>query len=145
MRQLFEQTPEELVADWHSAAIKMRLLGAGLRLRRELPELFGGGEYIPLAVTGPLSGNVVAFARLHGTEAAIVVAPIRARRLLGRADRPFVEPGAWSDTAVTLPEDLAALRFRDAVTGDEHEPGAALPLGRALARFPVALLRGAAA
>jgi (1->4)-alpha-D-glucan 1-alpha-D-glucosylmutase len=54
-------SPEALLRDWISARPKVHLMQAGLNFRRDHPELFGEGEYIPLEVTGERADNVVAF------------------------------------------------------------------------------------
>ena len=73
--------------------------------------------------------------------AAITVVP----RLLARRGGATVPLGAeyWSDTTLELPPELAG-RFTNVFTGEALE-GAALSLGRVLARFPVALLERRAA
>ncbi|HYQ91893.1 MAG TPA: malto-oligosyltrehalose synthase, partial [Candidatus Competibacteraceae bacterium] len=46
-----------------------------LRLRREQSELFGHGDYVPLAVAGAKSRHVCAFARVYENTRVVVVAP----------------------------------------------------------------------
>ena len=54
-----------LLEDWHTGAVKQRLVAAHLRARKRKPELFIGGQYIPLKVTGKKRRNVIAFLRKH--------------------------------------------------------------------------------
>ena len=142
MEGLFDQSPEDLVGAWHSAALKLRLLAAGLRLRRDQSDVFAAGDYVPLSVTGSRAVNAVAFARVGETRAAVVIVPIRSAEMLAGTDRPLVPPTSWSDTAILLPDELAGFSFRDVVTGAEHSPEGVLRLAEALGRFPVALLAG---
>jgi (1->4)-alpha-D-glucan 1-alpha-D-glucosylmutase len=135
--------PDALLADWRSGRPKLRLLEAGLRLRREHPALFGGGEYIPLQASGDLAEHVLAFARRHGDEWLILVATRLPLRLIGGGTaRPLVDPARWEDTCITTPEEVAGLRFRDVVFEQEIAVGKELQATEALAYFPAALLFG---
>jgi malto-oligosyltrehalose synthase len=128
--------PGELLANWRDGAVKLRLVSAALRLRRQLHPLFIEAEYVPLAVTGEQSRHVVAFARV-GDSATVIAAAARLPASLCTAT------GAWSpdwrDTAILLPEGWPA-RFRDVITGVTVESGGALRLGSCLRTLPVALL-----
>jgi (1->4)-alpha-D-glucan 1-alpha-D-glucosylmutase len=131
-----------LLAAWREGALKQRLLVCGLDARRRFPALFAVGDYQPLAVTGGHRDHLLAFARRHGDQAALVVVPRRVAGLLGDAEVPLVPPERWEDAAVLLPEGWADLAFRDVLSGAE---AAAPQDGRwrvadLLARFPVALL-----
>ena len=134
-RQLLDQRDD--------GRIKMYLLWRGLTLRRERAALFADGAYLPLDVVGPAKDHVVAFARIHGDQAAIAVVP---RLLVGlfAADQTPSEPGIWSDTRIVLGE-LPTRRFRHAFTGAEisvDTSGGRRELGveTLLRDFPVALL-----
>ncbi|HEX2256026.1 MAG TPA: malto-oligosyltrehalose synthase [Afifellaceae bacterium] len=132
--------PVELVGDWRSARLKMRLLAAGLRLRAEAPELFANGDYLPLEAEGAEAGRVVAFARTHEGKALVLVAPRLVLPLLEGCETPHVPDERWGDAAVRLPEALRRRDWRDAVTGQSHSFDEAIPVAAALGRFPVALL-----
>jgi len=98
--------------------------------------VFAAGGYRPLEARGALAEHVCAFARLGDEAAAITVAP---RLLASRGgDTPPLGPEYWSETTVEVPRELGG-RFTNVLTGETLE-GTALPLGRVLARFPVALL-----
>jgi (1->4)-alpha-D-glucan 1-alpha-D-glucosylmutase len=135
-----EADPAELIGDWRSGRVKMRLLSAGLRLRSEAPELFADGAYLPLEPEGGDAERLVAFARIHQGQALALVAPRLALPLLEGSDIPHVPPERWGDTAVRLPESLRGRKWRDAVTGEQHAFGDTVGAKGALARFPVALL-----
>ncbi len=64
-----------LLQEWRDGRIKLLLTAAGLRLRKELPDLFLSGDYVPLSVELTVNANVVAFARTRGDDAVIVVVP----------------------------------------------------------------------
>jgi (1->4)-alpha-D-glucan 1-alpha-D-glucosylmutase len=112
---------------------------AGLNFRRDHPELFGEGEYIPLEVTGERADNVVAFGRRSGEDVLIVVATRLPLRLLDNGV-PLVAPASWNDTRITVPADARGSGFRDVLFPGESFTAGEIPVSEALARFPVALL-----
>jgi (1->4)-alpha-D-glucan 1-alpha-D-glucosylmutase len=78
-------------------------------LRGEFPEIFANGTYQPLGVTGRHRDEIIAFARVHGHDAMIVVCG----RHFGRATnggRRWPSPDAWH-ARVSLPgfSDLSNL------------------------------------
>ncbi|MCL6641063.1 MAG: phosphatidylglycerol lysyltransferase domain-containing protein, partial [Candidatus Rokubacteria bacterium] len=92
-------------------------------------------EYRPLEASGALAEHVCAYARVAGAAAVTVVPRLLARR---GVDEPPLEPAYWADTAIPAP---AATPLVNVFTGERVEPDRGrLPLGRVLARFPVALL-----
>jgi (1->4)-alpha-D-glucan 1-alpha-D-glucosylmutase len=117
------------------ARVKLFVIREALALRRAHPALFATGAYRPLEARGALAEHVCAFGRLGDDAVAITVAP----RLLARRgeDSPF---GAeyWGDTTLDVPAELRG-PLTNVFTGEPLE-GDSLPLGRVLARFPVALL-----
>ena len=150
-RLLGAAEPERLAAvagmltNWRDGRIKLLLTAAGLRLRREKPELFLAGDYVPLEtdVTGP--GNAIAFARAHGEDGALVVAPRLCARLFGADLRPPLGE-SWKTSRVLLPPPLAARSFRHELTGVEIRPTIAgeqawIFLGEVFAHVPVGILR----
>ncbi|MDN5795279.1 MAG: malto-oligosyltrehalose synthase [Intrasporangium sp.] len=113
---------------------KLRVTAAALRLRRERPEAFVGGEGDHTRLESD-SGHVIAFAR--GSEAAPDVV-VLATRLAGR----LADGGGWGDATVTLPAGHWVDVLRDSVVA-----GGAIPLESVLplTGLPVALLvRGGA-
>jgi (1->4)-alpha-D-glucan 1-alpha-D-glucosylmutase len=114
---------------------KLLLLREGLRHRREHGALYMEGDYQPLMPEGDDAAHVVAFARVHGHERLLCVAP---RLWLQLAERA----GAKGPRArLPLPSSLRG-RYVDVVTGRELELDGALDVRAALADFPVALLAG---
>jgi (1->4)-alpha-D-glucan 1-alpha-D-glucosylmutase len=101
-------------------AEKLLVTSRALRLRRDHPDWFTEGRYVPLAAEGPAVGHVVAFQR----GAAITVAtrlPVGLRRR-----------GGWADTRLPL-----AGPWHDVLTG---APVAGITLEELTKRRPVALL-----
>lgn len=137
----------ELLEHATDGRIKLYLTHRALGLRRERPALFAEGVYLPLGAAGERAEHVVAFARRHGADEALTVAPRLALRLAGGEERPPV--GAlWGNTWLPLPHVDRGEHYRDRFTGanlvvGEHDGEPGLPLAELLAHFPVALLERA--
>ena len=135
----------ELLANWTDGRIKLFVTRTGLQLRRELPDVFVGGDYLPLTVESSVPGDAVAFARTSGDTAVIVVAPRLCSRLV-TAERPVPLGGeCWKTSRVMLPDALKNRTFRNVFTGAEIFPTTAgesawIFLGQALEALPVAML-----
>jgi malto-oligosyltrehalose synthase len=134
----------ELLANWQDGRIKLFVTAASLRVRRELPDVFAGGEYVPLTTNMTVSGDIVAFARTAGTDAVIVVAP----RLCAALDcqGPPLGADCWKTSRLMLPPSLRELTFRNVFTNVEIKPtvgtdDAWIFVGQLFAQLPVALLR----
>jgi (1->4)-alpha-D-glucan 1-alpha-D-glucosylmutase len=97
-----------LARDWHDGRIKLALTHRVMAIRRQFETIFTQGSYRPLEVTGPHKEEVLAFARLHGRKAIIVVAG----RLFGRVtDGGRLWPAATEWEGITLSvEGFSALR-----------------------------------
>jgi (1->4)-alpha-D-glucan 1-alpha-D-glucosylmutase len=101
---LSEQTAiGELLQTWHDGRVKQALIARVLNLRAEHFELFSRGQYLALEVVGSHADRVMAFARVHEQETAIVVVPRLSNELLGTAQTPLISAGNWGDTRVVLP------------------------------------------
>ncbi len=126
-------TPEDLLGSWRDGRIKLFLTHRLLTFRRENPELFHGGSYVPLNVTGEFANCCIAFAREAEGKSIVVLAP----RLSLRVGFPPIGE-TWRDTAVQLPEGFAG--GRDLFTEAILEDGGTLLLAQAMARMPFAVL-----
>jgi (1->4)-alpha-D-glucan 1-alpha-D-glucosylmutase len=104
-----------------TGAVKLLVVAAALRARRDRPELFTG--YAPLAATGTAARHLVAFDR----GGAITLAT-RLPATLQRAS-------GWADTSLDLPSG----RWRDVIGGQDWRAGP-VPVGDLIRRYPVALL-----
>jgi (1->4)-alpha-D-glucan 1-alpha-D-glucosylmutase len=111
-----------------------------LEVRRKHPDLFKRGDYHPLAVSGARANHAVAYARRMGNLGIVVIAG-RLFASLG-LELGVVPCGetAWRDTAVDLSFLPAGTRLENLLTGESLSAESALPLSRAMAHFPGALL-----
>jgi len=110
-----------------SGAAKMWVVAYSLWLRRERPECFVGGTYLPVYATGERAERVVGYARGRvGEQPEVVV-------LVTRHSIGLAETG-WGDTAIDLPEGA----WTDRLTG--HTFQGRTRIEQIFARLPVALL-----
>ena len=134
-----------MLANWRDGRIKLLLTAAGLRLRRDKPELFLAGDYLPLETEVTVPGNAIAFARAHGEDGVLVVAPRLCARLFDAELRPPLGE-SWKTSRVLLPPPLAGRTFRHELTGVEIRPTIAgeqawIFLGQIFEHVPVGILR----
>jgi (1->4)-alpha-D-glucan 1-alpha-D-glucosylmutase len=129
--------------DWRDGSIKMHVTAKLLRFRRNHPELFTEGVYLPLEVTGENSRHVLAFARVHEGRIAIVAVPLKIAEL---AKRPFdntilADSTLWGDTAINLPADLNVADLKNMFDGESVTANSeSIPVSALFAQFPVAVL-----
>lgn len=104
---------------WEDGRVKLLIVAAGLRLRRDAPALFLEGRYLPLETDITIPASAVAFARVRANTAAIFAAP----RLFAAvsADPEFVPIGSdcWKSSRILLPPELSGRTFHHALTGAE--------------------------
>jgi (1->4)-alpha-D-glucan 1-alpha-D-glucosylmutase len=131
---------KDLVHSWRDGAIKMRLLKTGLELRSAGRDLFEKGKYLPLEVDGNAAEHVLAFARILGTDAVVVIAPRLCLNMLAGQLTPLVPHQRWENTVVYPPEVLVSRKLHDIITLESFS-GSALKLGEVLKNFPVGVLR----
>ena len=134
--------PSARLAQWRDARVKAGIVRRLLALRARAPSLLRDGAYLPLAVHGEHAARVVAFARQHGDERAIVIVTRLAAPLLDEADLPLVAASRWGDTAVALPPGFADSPWHDWLSDAQPvlAQTRAVPLRELLGALPVAVL-----
>jgi (1->4)-alpha-D-glucan 1-alpha-D-glucosylmutase len=131
-----------LLAGWENSHVKLYVTRELLHLRRELPDLFSAGSYIPLAVRGPRSASIVALARRRGRQWVVAVVPRLTLAHAGPGRFPLGRR-TWPRETVTLP-GAAPTSFTDIFTGASIEaPTGKINVAVALQTLPVAVLRSA--
>lgn len=132
------KTPED-------GKIKLFITQQALRLRRELPELFSQGLYVPLKIEGKMQNNLLAFARVFKNEIVIVVS--------GRFFTQFMKnfscykegESPWEDIQIALPVEWGQLELINVFTGEVVKSSTAVSrilVKDLLKEFPLALLHG---
>ncbi|MDF0529188.1 malto-oligosyltrehalose synthase [Tsukamurella sp. 8F] len=94
---------------------KFELVRSALRLRRERPASFVGGDYVPVRAHGAGSGHVLGFGRAPAGSAPDVVA------LATRWSLHLAVDGGWRDTIVELPDGT----WTDTLSGRTYTGAAA--------------------
>ncbi len=115
----------DLTGNMADGRIKLFVTHRALVARRDNPGLFSEGEYQPLVAEGSAADHVVAFARVRGGRAAVVVVP----RLTARLDE------GWGDTRLSVPPG----NWRCAFTGATRAFTDNVPVAEPFADFPVVL------
>jgi (1->4)-alpha-D-glucan 1-alpha-D-glucosylmutase len=133
----------ELLNTYQDGRIKMWTTMQALRLRRDRRDLFHLGRYRALHAIGPRQQHLVAFAREHNNQVAIVAAPRLSYTLAGGATRPPLA-GLWETTELPVPPRTAEF-LENIFTGERVRVSAQRTLlcSEVFAHFPVALLVGA--
>jgi (1->4)-alpha-D-glucan 1-alpha-D-glucosylmutase len=116
--------------------VALRALG----LRREHPKLFSDGDYRSLDAAGARAKHLVAYARRHGRDGALVIA---GRLYASLGLQPGVLPvgrAAWVDTTIDVGQIPRGTALRNVLTGETWDvEGERLQVADACANFPVAL------
>ncbi|MDP1568436.1 MAG: malto-oligosyltrehalose synthase [Vicinamibacterales bacterium] len=102
-----------LAGAWPDGRIKLWVLAVALRHRRQHPDVFLEGDYVPLAPE-PAEAPVVAFARRAGDRTVVVVAARQAARLAGGQ---WPVGMAWGEAHLALPDAAPGDEWRDRLTG----------------------------
>jgi (1->4)-alpha-D-glucan 1-alpha-D-glucosylmutase len=137
------------VTNWTDGRIKLLVTAAGLRVRSQLPHVFLGGRYLPLATEISVPGGAVAFARTSSRDdgdAVLVMTPRLCSRLVTASHPAPLGGECWKTSRVMLPPGLRDRDFRDVITGADIRPTRAgedawIFLGEAFQTLPVAILR----
>ena len=98
--------PVTTLEGWQSGRLKQQVILRALLLRARLPALFASGEYLPLAVEGPLADHVVAFLRRDGENTAITAVTRLSAHIIKHDGTPSVPSETWNGTTIILPEEL---------------------------------------
>jgi (1->4)-alpha-D-glucan 1-alpha-D-glucosylmutase len=130
----------ELLTDYQDGRIKMWTTMQALRLRRDRRALFHEGSYTPLHAIGAKREHVVAFAREHNGQAALVAVPRLSFTLAAGAIRaPLGE--LWEDAELPVPASTTEF-VENVFSGERIQvgPRRTLLCREVFAHFPVALL-----
>ena len=128
--------PRELLARWADGRIKLFLTQRILQLRRNQPEVFALGDYLPLQTSGNFRDSVVSFVRKHDQNWVAIIAP----RLTARIGFPPVGD-KWQDTAIDFPQLVEGTSWQDIFTSRQIQIQERRVMVRdALAALPFAVL-----
>jgi (1->4)-alpha-D-glucan 1-alpha-D-glucosylmutase len=122
----------ELLETWKDGRVKFLVTQRLLHFRREHPEIFAEGNYLPVSGSGSFAENVIAFRREADGRAILVIVP----RLSSHVGFPAVG-SKWKDTQLLIAAE--GRRMRELFTGAEAAFGENPPLSELLSDFPVAV------
>ena len=136
----------DYLASWQDGRLKLLLTAAGLRLRREWGDVFLEGAYVPLTTDITVRAGVAAFARVHGAQAVLFVAPHLCAAIVDDEHPVPLGGDRWKTSRVVLPHELASRTFRHELTGAELRPATSestawLFAGEIFEHVPVGILR----
>ena len=130
----------ELLNNYQDGRVKLWTTMQALRIRRERRELFQAGKYTPLFAIGAKKDHLLAFAREHNSQVAIIAVPRLSYTLAGGS---LAQPlgDVWGATELPVPSRTAEF-IENVFTGEKvRVTGHRTLLCRELfAHFPVALL-----
>ena len=131
----------DLLQNYQDGAIKLWMTERLLNFRQQHPALFSHGSYVPLASSGGKKEHVIAFARSHGKEIAVVAAPRLAYSLMRGSEEPPVG-SAWGDTTIAFEQCIPVKELRNVFTGEAvaFRNGNSLLCRDLFAQLPFALL-----
>jgi (1->4)-alpha-D-glucan 1-alpha-D-glucosylmutase len=125
-----------LAHTWRDGRIKFALTRRLLALRAQFPDLFTRGSYRPLEVAGPHRNEIIAFARISGRNAVIVLAG----RLFKRptdGGRQWPRGESWNASVL-----VDGFREMTVVIGtDKRVNGRTLAASELFGMLPIAVLR----
>jgi (1->4)-alpha-D-glucan 1-alpha-D-glucosylmutase len=122
---------ESLAQNWADGRVKLAWTRHLLKMRTELAEVFARGDYRPLQVIGPHHEHVIAFARRHGRDAAII-AVAKSLASFSQGGRAWPVADAYD----------GAIKVRGyAIEGHDGEARDGLPLGAIFKQLPAAVLK----
>jgi (1->4)-alpha-D-glucan 1-alpha-D-glucosylmutase len=124
-----------LAQQWDNGHIKLAWTRELLKWRTELADVFTHGDYEPLQVTGPHSDHIIAFARQHQGDAAIIV--------IARSFAPFTQDGRIWPGAGAFDAQVIAPGFT--IDGESYNQDAnELSVTGLFQHLPVAIVRAQA-
>jgi len=137
----------ELLLQWRDGRIKLLTTAVGLRMRRENPDLFHEGAYVPIEAEVTVPAGAVAFARTLGDTVTMFVGPRLCARLVHSEDlQAALGFESWKTSRILLPPQLAGRSFRHELTGGDITPTTTsgqswILLSQIFEHVPVGILR----
>ncbi len=133
------QAAAPLWASRYDARIKLWLLYKLLNERKQQPDLFATGEYLPLTVTGAQQQHVMAFARRQDTVWYVVAVPLGLAELCTEQQTDAVSAD-WGDTSILLPTD-APVQWQHRLLNTSGQSENGIAVSEVFGDLPLAVLR----
>jgi len=125
----------------HDGRAKLHITARLLALRRELPDLFRQGSYLPLSASGNQAEHLVAFARQYDGRTLVVIGARLFAQLLREPGKLPLGSEVWTDTRLDAKELGESTRFANVLTGERLVVrDGSVDVAQAFASFPAAAL-----
>jgi (1->4)-alpha-D-glucan 1-alpha-D-glucosylmutase len=105
---------EQLEHSW----LKQYLIWKTLGLRRQYPQLFAEGEYLPRECAGDQAEHLCAFSRRLGKLELVVATPRWFARLMQEPDRLPLGSATWGETRIRLDDRTQPRHYRNLLTNE---------------------------
>lgn len=133
----------DLLENWADGRIKAWVIRAALCFRKDNPDLFASGEYLPLQAAGIAADHSLSFARRRGDVYAMALVP-RFSNQFSALEKFPIGRRIWRDSYIEMPAE-APVSWRNVITGETVAAAFAddrkvIYLSDALKSCPVALL-----
>ncbi len=135
-----QELEQKLWKHREQGAIKLWLTQACLQARQQFADLFVEGAYLPLKVVGQQAEHLLAYARRHGRQYALVLLPLYSAKLTQGSPEALMSID-WGDTRVKLPP-LAPHDWHNHLSGEGCSVWDEVEVGAVLGKLPFALLTG---
>jgi malto-oligosyltrehalose synthase/4-alpha-glucanotransferase len=135
------KTTGDLYRNAFDGRIKQLLTHLLLKERRNIPDLFQYGDYVPLECSGKYRANIVAFIRKLNDTWLLCVLPLHTGKISYRKEAGYLASADWKDTVVNLPPG-APREWKNIFTDVNSNGSRLLEVGPLLRELPVAVLRG---
>jgi malto-oligosyltrehalose synthase/4-alpha-glucanotransferase len=130
---------QELWQRRYDGHIKCWLTGQLMQLRKQYPDVFSDGQYIPLKVEGTHHEHILAFATRHAKTWIVVAVPLHTASLCRMQDKQ-VETLNWGSTRILLPT-YAPDRWETVLGKETGAAAGELMIGELFKTQPFALLK----
>jgi maltooligosyltrehalose synthase len=103
----YKENPRHLIRDLtqnpKDGKVKLLLTGLLLNYRRQNPDLFLNGKYIPLETSGPLKDHIMAYCRQTRNQWLLVMVPLVTGALSEKSHGQYLSEINWDGSGAILP------------------------------------------
>jgi (1->4)-alpha-D-glucan 1-alpha-D-glucosylmutase len=130
---------QKLFSSFQDGRIKLFLIRQLLKFRRDYPQIFREGNYLPAEIKGKFRRNLFSFSRQYGKNWIITITPRFLTELINERELPLGKP-VWEDTRLTLPDGIS--NWWEIISSTSVPFTGEVFLGDLFRYFPGALLFG---
>ncbi len=140
-----ESLMAQMLSHWQDGRLKLYIIYRALNFRKNSPDLFLKGDYLPLKAQGDREKNLLAFARRQGND-WVLTAAARFYTQIASPDQPPSGGKVWGESVLVLPPEAPG-KWLDILTGQTWEARKSaktriLPIRSIFKHLPLAFLSG---